>query len=124
MSQNLKLDPTKKDYVVVDGLPVASDRIEEQAYFALLIPQGKWLYGAPDQGSLLYTLQNRRKGASVDGDFASFARDAVQRQLIATGLAKDVNVVNAESTREGTSNQVQVVASESQLSQQLKFNPV
>lgn len=41
MAQNLQIDPVTKDYVIVNGSPVASDRVLEACYFALLIPQGK-----------------------------------------------------------------------------------
>ena len=85
MAQNLQLDPTKKDYVVVNGSPVPSDRVEEAAYIALAIPQGNWLYGEADQGSLLYTLRQKRL-TTVDLNFASYADEALRRQLVDRGL--------------------------------------
>lgn len=124
MAQNLEIDPTKKDYVVVNGSPVPSDRVEEACYIALTIPQGKWLHGVAGQGSLLYTLQNKKRTANIEQLFSSYARDAINSQVVETGKASAVAVKNIDSSREGTSNQIEVKPSQVQLSEQVKFNPV
>lgn len=121
MAQNLQIDPKTKDYVMVNGSPVASDRVLEACYFALLIPQGKWLYGQVGQGSLLYTLQNQKKAASVEQTFAAFASDAIKRQVVDTGQATSVAVHNVQQTPTGTVNEIDVVPKSTQLSQQINF---
>lgn len=123
MAQNLKLDPKKRDYVVVNGSPIPSDRIEEAAYYALTIPQGAWLYGQPDQGSLLYTLTGKRVG-TIEQAFASFANDAIKRQLVDTGKATAVQTENLQATRTGTSNQVEIIPNTKQIATQFNFNSV
>lgn len=124
MAQNLQLDPTKRDYITVNGSPIPSDRMEEASYYALLIPQGGWLYGNPGQGSLIYTLEGQKHNSSTEQKFAAYANDAIQRQLISTGKATAVNTHNLQTTPTGTSNQVQVVPAATQLSDQLNFIPV
>lgn len=124
MAQNLLLDPTKKDYVVTDGSPSGSDRVHEKCYYALLIPQGKWLYGVVGQGSLLYTLPSQKRSGSLEQTFAQYTTDAIKRQVINVGDATAVSVKNLQATRTGTSNEIDVVPANKQLSSQLNFNPV
>jgi phage gp46-like protein len=123
MAQNLQLDPTKRDYVVVNGSPVASDRVEEASYIALAIPQGAWLYGTADQGSLLWTLEQKRL-TTTEQKYASYATDALKRQLIDKGLASAAQVGNIAASRTGTSNQIEVIPSAKQVSTQFNFNAV
>lgn len=122
--QNLKLNPTKRDYVVLNGKPVGSDDVTDAAYYSLTIPKDRWIYGEPDQGSLLYTLQNVKHSSSVEQQFATYADDAVKRQLIDTGKAVAVQSGNIQTTKTGSSNQVQIVPSVQEISNQLKFNGV
>jgi len=124
MAQNLKMDPVKRDYVVENGSPVASDRVEEQTYFALLIPNMKWLYGTVDQGSLLYMLNNRKRSGSIEQEFAAYARNAVQKNVIDAGQASAVAIKNLATSPTGTSNQVAVVPKATQLTNQISFTPV
>lgn len=124
MSQNLMLDPVKRDYVIVDGSPVPTDRVLEKCYFALRIPENAWLYGVAGQGSLLYTLQNAKRTSNVEQQFAEYSRDAIKRQVINTGDATDTQITNLSSSRTGTSNQIEVIPSQVQLSAQLDFVPV
>jgi len=121
MAQNLQLDPIKKDYVVVDGSPVPSDRVLEAGYYALQIPQGKRLYGETGQGSNLYTLEGIRRSASIEQRFATISNEAIDRQLIKTGKATAVQTVNLAVSRTGTSNQIQIIPNNVQLSDQLNF---
>lgn len=124
MAQNLQLDPVKKDYVVINGSPVPSDRVEEASYFALAIQQGKWLYGQVSQGSQLYTLLNQKRTAAIDQLFATYSQDAIKRNVIDTGKASAVQTGNIATSRTGTSNQIEVIPASSQLSNQLNFSPV
>jgi len=124
MAQNLQIDPVKKDYVVVNGSPVPSDRVEEASYFALTIPQGRWLYGLPSQGSQLFTLLNSKRLPNIDPLFATYAQDAIQRNVVDAGKASAVEVQNIATSRTGTSNQIEVIPAQSQLSQQFNFTPV
>lgn len=124
MAQNLELDPTAQDYVIVNGSPVPSDRVEEATYFALLIPQGKGLYQDSSQGSLIYTLQNQKRSSIVDQQFAAYSQDAIQRNVIQPGKATASQVYNIQATPTGTSNQINVIPSQTQLSSQLNFTPV
>lgn len=124
MAQNLKLDPAKRDYVTVNGSPVPSDRIEEKTYYALLIPETKWLYVEPGQGSLIWTLEGKKQAPSTEQQLSAFAQDAIKRQLIANGQATSSEVTNIEQTRGGTSNLIRVVQSQTDLSDQLNFVPV
>lgn len=124
MAQNLQLDPVKKDYVVENGSPVPSDRVEEACYYALTIPEGNWLYGVSGQGSLLYTLEQKKRANDVELKFATYSTDAIKRQVVATGKASDVAVRNLAVSPTGTSNQIEVIPAQSQLSNQLNFIPV
>jgi phage gp46-like protein len=124
LSQNLEFDPVKKDYVFIKGSPIDTDRIEEVAYYALTIPQNNWTYSTPGQGSLLFTLENVKRDASVEQKFASYAHDAINRQLISTGKAKSVAVKNTLSSQTQTQNNISIVPAKVQLSDQLSFVPV
>jgi hypothetical protein len=122
--QNLQLDPVKKDYVVVNGSPVPSDRVEEAAYYALAIQQGRWLYATIDQGSQLYTLQNVKRNSHIDQQFATYSQDAIKRNVIAPGKGSASQVANIATSRTGTSNKIEVIPATSQLSTQFNFSPV
>ena len=124
MAQNLQIDPVKKDYVIENGSPIASDRVLEASYYALLIPQGKWLYGNTDQGSLLYTLESTKRTSAIEQLFSNYAIVAIEQQVVNTGKATGVQVTNLQATRNGTSNEIDVIPSTSQLSNQLNFNSV
>lgn len=124
MAQYLEMDPTTQDYVFNKGSPIPSDRILEAAYFALTVPKNAWLYGVLGQGSLLYTLEGIKRTPSVEQQFASFAKDAINLQLVNTGQAQGVGVKNLEVSRTGTSNQIEVIPTATQIASQLEFNPV
>jgi hypothetical protein len=125
MAQNLQIDPTKKgDYVVQNGSPIPSDRVEEACWYPLKIPQGKWLYAQTGQGSLLDELENVKRDSSIEQQFAAYAQDAIKRQVIAPGKATASQVTNIAATRTGSSNQIDVVPSMTQISSQLNFVPV
>ena len=121
MAQNLQLDPKKRDYVVVDGSPIPSDRVLEAAFYALMIPKGRWIYGQPDQGSLLFLLNNVRRGRAVEQNFSAYAKEAIQKQLIDTGKASAVEVTNLATSRTGTTNNIAVTPNQTQLSTLLDF---
>jgi phage gp46-like protein len=124
MAQNLQIDPVAKDYVVVNGSPIESDRVEEKAYIALQIPQGEYLYGVTGQGSFLYTLANQKRDASVEQEFNALASDAIQKQLVNTGDATAQQVSNIAASRTGSSNQISIVPAQTSLSNQLNFTSV
>jgi hypothetical protein len=121
MAQNIQINPVTRDYVVVNGSPVSSDRILEKAFIAITIPQGKWLYGAIGQGSLVYTLAQQKRAASLEQLFSQYTQDAIQRQLINTGQAVNSSTTNLQATRTGSSNEINVVPAATQLSNQLSF---
>jgi hypothetical protein len=124
MAQNLQLDPTKKDYVVVAGSPVPTNRVFEATYFAVMIPQGKWLYGVPGQGSDVNTLQGIKRAGGIEQLFAAYSRDAVQRQVVNNGLAQSVGIRNLSTSRTGSSNQIEVIPSAVPVATQFNFTPV
>lgn len=124
MAQNLKLDPTARDYVFVNGSPVPSDGINEKCYYALAIPQNNWLYGVQGQGSLLYTLSNKKHTSTTEQEFAGFANDAINRQVVQPGFAEAVQTENIQTTNNGTSNQIEVIPSQTPIAGQLSFTPV
>ena len=124
MSQNLVLDPTKKDYVVENGAPIGSDRVLEASYYALLIPQNNWLYGTTGQGSLLYTLANQRRVSSIEQQFATYATEALKRQVIDKGIGTADQVANESVSRMGSSNKIEVIPAAVQVSTQLNFSAV
>jgi phage gp46-like protein len=124
MGQNWKFDPSKRDYVLDKGSPVPTDRIEEAAYFILTIPKGRWLYGSPTQGSELFLFNNAKRVPNTEKLFSARVVEALERQLVEPGRAREVSVFNLESSRFGTSNQVDVVPAESNISSQVKVRPV
>ena len=121
MAQNLQMDPVARDYVIVNGSPVPSDRVEEASYIALSIPQDQWVHGVSGQGSLLYTLKNVKRNSSIEQQYAAYAMDAINSQVVATGKATAVQVQNISASRTGTSNQIEVIPAATQLSEQLNF---
>jgi phage gp46-like protein len=121
MAQFLKIDPTTKDYVFQNGSPVPSDSITNRAYFALLIPQSKWLYGTPDQGSLLYTLTNQKRSASIEQLLSSYIQVSLQSQLIANGYANQTGFNNIVATSSGSSNQISIVPTAVPVQSNLNF---
>lgn len=124
MSQNLAMNPQAKDYVIVNGSPVASDAIEDKAYFAITIPQGAWQYGQTGQGSLIYTLQNKLRTSSLEQTYASMVNNAIEKQLIDTGQATDVQTTNTQATATGTLNNTQVTGAAIPISGSLGFSGV
>lgn len=121
MAQFLKLDPVLKDYVIEKGSPVPSDRVEEAAYYALKIPEGKYVYGTTGQGSYLHTLSGKKRDRAIDQEFSALARDALKRQLIDRGLAKSQEIYNLQTTRSGSANQINIEPAEINLSDELSF---
>ena len=118
--QNLKLDPSKKDYVFSNGSPIETDSVLEKCYYALTIPQGQWMYGETWQGSQLFTLENTKRNIALEQLFASYSKDAIKRQVIdLQGAATKVGVRNIAVTRTGSSNQIDVVPSQTP---QTQFN--
>jgi len=121
MGQNWKFDPMKRDYVIEGGSPQPTDEIEEVTYFVLTIPRGQWIYGAPGQGSELYKFQGAKRLTNTEQLFAARVREAVENQIIAAGKAQAVAIKNIASSRYGTSNQIEVIPLNTQISSQLKF---
>lgn len=121
MSQFLKLDPIKKDYIFINGSPIATDGIEERVYYSLMIPKNNWLYGSSNQGSLLYTLANAKRTSSLEQQFASLAEDAINQQLIQTGYANAQGVKNIATSPNGTSNQIEIVPKANPIQSQFEF---
>ncbi len=124
MAQNLQLDPVARDYVLKNGSPIPSDRVEEASYIALTIQQGQWLYGLTSQGSQLYTLQNQKRNATIEQLFATYSEDAIARNVIVPGKGTATQAQNLTTSRTGSSNQVEVIPAASQLSNQLNFTSV
>jgi len=122
--QNLQIDPTTRDYIVVNGSPVESDRVLEAANIALRIPKKKWLYANELQGSLLYTLENVKRTSSIEQLFSAYATQAIHDNLITAGKASAVDVYNLATSTTGTSNEIDITPSASQISNQLGFNSV
>lgn len=121
MSQNLQLDPKKRDYLVVNGSPISTDRVYEAAYYAIKIPLNNWLYGKDGQGSLVYTLANVKRSATIEQQFSNFVDDALTQQLINTGQATDRQVTNLTQTSTTSTNKIEVVPSTKSASTQFNF---
>jgi len=126
MSQNLMLEPSKKDYVVENGSPVATDRLYEKAYYALLIPRLRWLYGFGDAalGSDLYLFRNSKRVPESNQLYAARATRAIEQQLVANGEVSLVNVTNIASSRSGMSNNIALQPNQQSLSTRVAFDPV
>lgn len=123
MAQNLKLDPAKRDYIVIAGSPVPTNRVFEKAYFALAIPRLKYLYGT-GEGSDLNLFQNTKRVPETDQLYAARARQAIEGQLVASGEVASVEVTNIATSRQGTSNNIVLQPNQQSLSTQLAFEPV
>jgi len=121
MAQFLQIDPTTQDYVFQNGSPVPSDDVTNRAYFSLLIQQNNWLYGATDQGSLLYTLSRMKRSASVEQLMASYSQIAIQNQLINNGYANSTGFNNISTSSTGTSNQISIVPTATPVQSQFNF---
>jgi phage gp46-like protein len=124
MAQYIAMNPQTRDYVIVNGSPVESTSVDDPVYFALLIPQGKWLYGTPTQGSLLYTLDGQKNYSKTSQSYAAYAQKAIKTQIIDTGIGSAQQVTNLQSTATGTVNQIGVVPSSQQVSGTLNFTAV
>lgn len=92
----------------MNGSPIPSQRIHEDVYFALTIPQGKWLYGTPGQGSRLHELIGVKRTEKTERIFSTLAMNAIQRQIIDTGKASQALISTVESGQFGISNQIEV----------------
>lgn len=125
MGQNWQIDPVTRDYVLVNGSPAPTDAVEDSAYFILKIPMGNWAYAEDDkQGSELWRFVRAPRTRNTEKLFASRVLSSLNSQMVATGKAREVRVSNIEATRDGTSNQIEIEPNTSQLSAQLKFNPL
>lgn len=124
MAQYWKIDPVKRDYVVSNGSSVSTDSVTDASYYAIQIPRGRWLYGDSNEGSDLFKLQNVKRTARVEQAFASSVQEALKVQVIADGKAVSSNVSNIDTSRYGTSNQINVVPKNLQISSQLNFIPL
>lgn len=124
MSQNLRLDPLKKDYVLQNGSPVPTDEVQEAAYYALMIPRDHWMYGESGQGSELYKFKNAKRISSTEKLFADRVIDALYTQLVSPGIASFVDVKNLDSNRNGTSNEIDIVPNEQNIATALGFKGV
>lgn len=124
MSQNLVIDPKKRDYVFVNGSPLSTDRIFEKAYYAIVIPRDQWLYGNPGQGSLVHTLQNVKRSASIEQQLASYIDTALQDQLINTGEAQAQQVTSKSQTTTTSENNIQIVPAQNNITDQFNFTGV
>jgi phage gp46-like protein len=124
MGQNTKFDPVKRDYVAEQGSVGTTDDIRVASYFVLKKPKGKWLYGAPGEGSDLHKFQNSKRLSNTEQLFAARSNEAIQSQLIDTGRAEQVTTTNIDSSREGSSNEIEVVPLQADLSDQFEFTPV
>lgn len=118
------IDPVTRDYALENGAPVPTDRIEEQAYFILTIPEGNWLYGDPGQGSELWRFKNVRRNSGTEQLYADRVTDALNRQLVDTGRASSVQVSNIATSRYGTSNEIDVTQLQRAVATKLSFNPL
>lgn len=121
MPQFLKMDPLKQDYIFENGSPIETDDITQRGYFDVSIPKNNWLYGQSNQGSLLYTLANKKRTGVIEQQFASYVEDAINQQSIAQGYAVKVNVSNLEANRTGTSNQIQIIPTSVPVQSQFDF---
>ena len=121
MAQNLEMVPEKRDYKVVNGSPVPSDRVLESSYLALTVPLGQWMYAEEGQGSLLHTLQGIKRGNNLEQQFAQYSNDAINRQVVKEGLANIVDTSNFEATRSGTSNIIKVNPTDVEQQDQFEF---
>jgi phage gp46-like protein len=122
--QNWMVNPMTRDYVLNQGSPVPTDRIYEKAFFMLLIPQNQWLYADDQQGSKVNQLANAKRGSNVEQLFSTYVDDAIQTQLIDTGQATDVNTTNIEVSRNGTSNEIDIVPVDQPTTGQAQFIPL
>lgn len=121
MAQNIAMIPQSKDYKVVNGSPVKSDSILDSAYFAITIPNGRWMYGQPGQGSLVYTLANKLRSSSIEQQYASMVDSAITTQLVNTGQATEVDTENTQATPTGTANTTNITQAATSTSGQLGF---
>jgi phage gp46-like protein len=121
MAQNLLLDPSSKDYILVDGSPVETSGVDMASYFSLMIPEGDYMYGSVGQGSYLYTLDNQKRDRTVEQEFQALANDALQRQVVKTGIASDLLTSNTATARTSSSNNIKLAISQSNLSDELGF---
>lgn len=124
MGQNLRINPQTKDYELVNGSPVASNRIHEDVYYALMISSGQWIHGEPNQGSELYRLQGIKRTPNIERMFSAFAEQAVRSQVINSGRARQIQTYYLQSARTGSSNQINVEPQNKNVSNTITFRPV
>lgn len=122
--QNWKIDPTKRDYVLTGGTFEPTDRAHEKAYFILTIPRGRWLYGQGNQGSELFRFQNAKRTTNIEQLYASRVDSALKTQMVDTGEAISSTSTNIASSREGSSNNTNIVVPNRPRVPQLGFSSV
>ena len=121
MPQFLMLDPIARDYIFQNGSPMPTDDISLRGYFDISIPKNNWLYGRPNQGSLLYTLANKKRTAVIEKLFSSYVEDAITQQSIAQGYAAKVTITNSATTSTATNNEIQIIPTTVPVTSQFDF---
>lgn len=111
MGQNAVFDPKKRDWMLENGSLFTTNDIDVAAYLILTIPNQNWLYAEAGDGSDLYRFRNAKRTSAVEQAFAARVKQALNSQLVALGRATKVDVINAEATRTGTSNEIRVTPS-------------
>lgn len=122
--QNWTFDPVKRDYVLEQGTFVPTDRVFEKSYFILALPRTRWLYGTATQGSFLWRLKNAKRLASTEQTFSTEVNNALRLQLVAPGQALRANTSNVASSRQGTSNNINITTQEKPKTSGLSFAPI
>lgn len=95
-----KVNPASGDYVMENGAPVPTERLNEPAFYRVAVRRGQWLH-APDSsyGSDFHLVKKRFNGRDVS-PLKNIAERAVQ-PLLDDGRARDIAV---EYTNQQTSN--------------------
>lgn len=94
MNESWQIDPGTRDFVQVNGSPVATDSLTNPAFYRLRIPRGGWMYAPDDQyGSDFGTVRKRFNGADIAG-LVNIAQQALQ-PIIDDGRATSVTIIPA-----------------------------
>lgn len=122
MAQNLQIDPSTGDYIIVNGRPVEDGTLNTPAYIRLKVKRTQWMY-APDTkfGSDFYLFQ-RRHLLSNDQAMLAVAQRALQ-PLIDDGRAAAVQVSQVDSEGSAWECQAAITQANGQTNP-LTFDPI
>src|SRR5574343_1416610 len=105
---NWNIDPTTKDYVMVNGAPQNTSSLTIPAYIRLKVKRTRWMYAPDDEyGSDFYLIQKNHTTQDAGGIEATAAR--ALKPLVDDGRSSQIDVNAALSTRNAAGLEIKIL---------------